>query len=1442
LKGVASPTSLFDIREWNGSQQNAFEELCFQLRDPDPAECPATKTGAPDRGIDWWLIDSSGGRVAHQAKFVEDIDDALPQMRDSLSTALREVSDLVEMTFWVPFDLPEATPRARGGGRKKSARQRWEDAVTGWRKELDGAERLRSIELVPGAKILERLLRDEHRGRLWFFFDRELFSLDWCRAHLRSVRDFVGERYRPDLHVELPVAFPFEGLAATERFLDELGARQRELLTCLQRLDRVPEAIASDTGAREAASTFTQAATRFGWSPDPRRGRLPVDEALRACVPLEAALDATNEKCWALRHEQEPSSDGRPNEELASASRSLSKAHTALAHYQSLLQSTAAQAANTRKLALHGEAGGGKTHLICDVAQRLLARDQLALVLLGGHFESGNVWNLVADELGLERRGHEALLGALDAAAAASGRRFVIFIDALNESPDPRYWRTALEEVRVRVGNREGLAVAVSCRSTYLSVVGLEASDLRWRTIEHRGLYGREDEAATRYFEHYGVQAPRVPLLHPDLTNPLFLKLYCESLQGDLQPSAGSDWASAIFERVIRAHSATVDQRLELDPDDDVTASALRAFSAGMVEVGRAHLPREQARDLFLDVLPTRDRHPRTLLHQLLDVGLLSRDIVREGNGESDVVRFSYNRFSDHGLAADLLARHVDTEDPGTAFKPGGALHLWARAGDRGVMEALTNLVPERFGFELVDALEAVGDRRPFRGWLLRLVLRALPHRDPAAITQRTIELLAEDERLRSGDDSFALLCAMAPDPDHPLGGDRLHRLLARTSTMAARDRAWGRLLEHAAEPYGAMYRLLRWAERGPYADYDPDVIESACTPLVWLLATPNRASRDQATKALTHVLQRHLSVAAALVKRFSPIADGAIQERLAVTCHGAVLRGGWRDCDGARKLFDTMKSCWLEADSAPVDAMVRDALRGTGEWLREHGLIDEQALQAVSPPYVSRALGNPPRRSTLEARYPTVRYDEPGEGYEVLWRAIEGTLGDHMRHTIMPAVERFVRPRYGRREGRLSQDWTARWLFARALSLGWTPVRFGPHDRTFSHGIRGRSEHEGFADKYVAIALRELLARLGDHHTFYESYGDKPEHFSGAWQLNLREVDPTLPPSRLHLDEDGAQVYPPPLPLDDANAWWVGHAVGWEPGDDVATDWGCRTADLPELHECLRPIAPDGTPWVRLDGHTGHVEPQDPTRPEPRSVIAGRDLGFSVQALLVSANDYAAVLTAARAAPPQGNPEAGMGGAAYLGEAPWAAPAGNPDWTWERRAGHSLELPRDVLIASSDWGWSGGSDDASLTGALYRAVPALGLYRAGELVWKGDGAQWHYDGRCVLQARRSGGVYRDIQSGLLADEAWLAQTLLRSGWALVIKLVGEKHLYNATDSRRGGISSWCLFGGAVGFDGHEWNGGDWQVLRYPPGQIVMDDEHDVPERVAARAGDRLMP
>ncbi|MFX9142780.1 hypothetical protein ABTN58_20100, partial [Acinetobacter baumannii] len=48
--------------------------------------------------------------------------------------------------------------------------------------------------------------------------------------------------------------------------------------------------------------------------------------------------------------------------------------------------------------------------------------------------------------------------------------------------------------------------------------------------VIHHGFAHHEYEASKYFFEYYEIKQPSIPLLHPEFSNPLFLKLFCEGL------------------------------------------------------------------------------------------------------------------------------------------------------------------------------------------------------------------------------------------------------------------------------------------------------------------------------------------------------------------------------------------------------------------------------------------------------------------------------------------------------------------------------------------------------------------------------------------------------------------------------------------------------------------------------------------------------------------------------------------------------------------------------------------------------------------------------------------------------------------------------------------------------------------------------------------------
>ena len=159
--------------------------------------------------------------MAGQVSF--DIDNLLKGMEKSVKTVVSQRPGCRRLTFCIPFDLPDSVE----AGKRKSARQKFEDRKQSWRKRIPGADQVR-IDLWSEGDLLERLVQHPgRRGIARFFWDTEIFSPEWCAERIAVVREIVRKRYRPELHVDVPVSFALEGLALSENYWRRFrGARE----------------------------------------------------------------------------------------------------------------------------------------------------------------------------------------------------------------------------------------------------------------------------------------------------------------------------------------------------------------------------------------------------------------------------------------------------------------------------------------------------------------------------------------------------------------------------------------------------------------------------------------------------------------------------------------------------------------------------------------------------------------------------------------------------------------------------------------------------------------------------------------------------------------------------------------------------------------------------------------------------------------------------------------------------------------------------------------------------------------------------------------------------------------------------------------------------------------------------------------------------------------
>ncbi|MHB1098537.1 MAG: NACHT domain-containing protein [Burkholderiales bacterium] len=941
------------IRPHQGSRSHGFEELVAQLASLERRSASATfsrKGVGADAGVECFLKAPGGEETCWQAKYFFSLEHTqIQQLDDSIAQAIAKHAHMTRYIVGLPFNLRDARV-----GNKKTELKRWTEWVAKWTSGRD-----LQIELWNASELTKRLTLDEpaYAGRRMFWFDETVLSTVWFQQRFDQARAGLGDRYTPELNIELPIrrsilAFCRDPslIASFEKWcekVNEYGYRASGSLSH-------PSVTGISDDQKQALETSLRDldVVLASVSAEPDKV-LPLTDILGKAKLAYAAASACSQVLWGIDRKVRATSDHLGYS--ISMFERLSEALTEIK--EELNEADWCRAANSRQLLVAGEAGTGKSHLLGDAVDYQVSRERPALLILGGTLTEREPWSQVMEQFGLQGMKTDVFLGALDAAAQAAGTRAVLFVDAINERHGLQIWPTRLASFLKTIEPYPRLAVALSCRSTYLPfIIPADTSFPDLCRITHLG-FADSPEAARFYLDRRGIVRMAAPNLIPEFENPLFLRTCCDFLarEGRKEIPRGLRGVSAIFDFYSQAVAQTIERKLELDPRGRIVSRALSEFAAACDEGDRGYVSLEQARTIFENALASGGSRERNLLTQLESEGVIAVEPVAAENGAIDeTVRFTFERYSDHRIASRLLDQHLDVRSVEDSFAVGTPLYGYV-TGDRayeraGVIDALAIQLPERCDRELPDVLPK---KMPFH-WLIGEAFRSsLLWRDQKKFTRRTLDLLKASQVFPGGRELERTLVAIATEPDNQFNARFLHDRLMALS-MPDRDRDWSIFVAGEADDgESPIETLIAWTIRNGMEPMDEDRVELAATALCWLFSTSSRSVRDRATKALAILLAPRLKLAATLIGKFASVNDLYVLDRTLAAIYGAALqvldRSNLAELAGA--VFEA-----IFANGRPVaHVLIRDHARGIIELAAMRGVLPECIdIAAARPPYAS--------------------------------------------------------------------------------------------------------------------------------------------------------------------------------------------------------------------------------------------------------------------------------------------------------------------------------------------------------------------------------------------------------------------------------------------------------------------------------------------------------
>lgn len=1090
-----------NIRVYNNSQNNAFEELVCQLARQEKSNGykKFIRNGTPDGGVEcFWQLDN-GKEYAWQAKYVFDIDSVITQADKSYNTALKSHPDMCNFVVAIPFDLPD--PKYEKDGKAvKSALEKWNDKVSFWEEKAKKENRNVTVVLWNASVLVQKMMKPENEGMRYYWFSGEEFTTAWFRQQLENVISDLGPRYSPELNVQLEVSKKFEYLR-----------RSPEAYSKIQKVKKEFQRKGSDF-IKEIPST----------NPDPEQKKKEIQELIEnISVQLELsgygemeqiAFNDISSNLNVLEDIVDEMGDCICEEKGKDFySSKFYGVYTGIENIIYQIQEMIDNRwllLNNPLMLIYGEAGTGKSHLLADICKREMDKGVPAVLVLGDYFTSFANPRERIRQLFQTSLNYNSILGVFNALGQAKGERIVFAIDALNEEQGSIIWPKFLSGMLTEMKKYPWIGFVVSVRSDNMDEIIPPDCKNCMVNVLHTGFEECVDEACDNFFEHYDISF-NIPILTDEFCNALYLKLFCETFKQnhEMEKLPGiSDIFNGYMNHVNEKLSKA--GRFRYEESINLVELSVQKIAEKMAE-GHVHsLPYKDALTEVNSSIKEYCNQNSNEYKNFLDA-LIKENILKNGTryGEKEkYISFSYERMGDYFILCSCLAqKNVDEEfiDFFKRYEYFKGIFGTNGVGKGSMINMLSILLPDLYDTELLYC----NPEKHVSGYIIQGFLKSLTWRKNTNIDDRIISWIKKQSarnvnlRLMVIDETLPL-CA---SEDNPFNAMFIHNNYLKNERNDRRDAWWNPHINEKYEYANPLIyrRLISWSLR----EHNNQKLNNISRKLLgivlaWFCTSNNRKLRDNASKALVCVYKSNPVEILDLFMEFEEVKDLYVIERLYAATYGAVVYCD--DNNTIKKISDYVLETIFRKEEVFPHILIRDYALGIVQYALNRGIYeeDEEVSNIIKAPYKSKFPVRFPSEKTVEKL--AEKYKE-NNGFSYVVDSMDTGVGygDFGRYIFKNLLEKF--------EEDIDIDKVRRWGIKRTLQLGFNPTI---HDVNLPgyFGRRGGAT-ERIGKKYQWIALYEILARLQDRYKArmgwkYENIAD---YFENAGEMGVRNFDPTL-------------------------------------------------------------------------------------------------------------------------------------------------------------------------------------------------------------------------------------------------------------------------------------------------------------------------------------------
>ncbi len=758
-----------------------------------------------------------------------------------------------------------------------------------------------------------------------------------------------------------------------------------------------------------------------------------------------------------------------------------------------------------KSLILKGGFGVGKSQAFAVATKRLIDSDGFSLLILGGTFTSDDfLLSQIPAILGKKELGIDEILNILECLGEVNQQNIVLFIDAINESKHKSIWKTGLFQLIEKIEKLNYVRIALSVREGFEPYVLDESVVEKMKrnetvSLTHYGFREKTAQAMRTFLNKYGIPFSPTYFLQHEMTNPLFLKFFCETYSGE------NEDIYTLFDKLIKKSDAEALTEIGINNSSNILIHLIREIASCLLKENKKFIKEQELYTLsFWDIYGLKDKK-LDYMHSLLKSGMFI-SFVKE---DEVYYYFGYEYLQDYIMAKvvfeeikekDKLKTHL--KDSVLCIEDG---HI-KKHQNIGLFVVACSLYAEKFGEEFIDFWDEIKDDRSVKKQLVDSYTESFLWRKTSSININNFVEFINSNKVRP-DIVWRVFIDNSTKKNHPLNADNLHNLLFKMK-LNHRDYLWTEHINCLADEDERLFQLVDYYEKGnSFAGENSETMRLLLILFAWLLTSSNRILRDKASKAMVEILKIKFELCLPLLQNFEGVNDPYVFQRLYAVIFGACMKRKDRQEDNYKRLAEYVYQNIFDVSKVYPDILLRDYARLIIErFLFEFKEINTAFdIKKINPPYNSDPIPQVTKETYLPSNLHTSGWERIvhsmiPDGVKGL-----GMYGDFGRYVFQSSIENF-------KNIDIENIYHYSIQFIRD-ELGYTDKLFDDYDSAYHMRSFDRSnckKVERIGKKYQWIALYNILARIADQNTI-ETYDESEDVYKGTWQLYIRDFDPTI-------------------------------------------------------------------------------------------------------------------------------------------------------------------------------------------------------------------------------------------------------------------------------------------------------------------------------------------